>query len=268
MKYFVFSDVHGFYSILKDKLREVGLDENNDNHMLISLGDNFDRGKENYEMFLFLKKMKEKNKIILIKGNHEDLLMSMLTRNHVQENDIYNCTYDTLNQFYHAITKQEEDDIAYNNFGNIYTELKNIGFIDLVYEMIDYYETNNYVFIHGFIPVLMNSIDSFTSTNFKYDPDWRNVSLIDFQKSRWLNGIEMSIYYHINEPNKKIVIGHKHCSYGNVINDLGRGLPSAVYKSYKFVKSEYSDPYIDDNIIAIDAGTFTSKKVNVVVIDD
>ena len=35
------------------KLNNKGFDVNNPNHMLISLGDNFDRGKENYQMFLF-----------------------------------------------------------------------------------------------------------------------------------------------------------------------------------------------------------------------
>lgn len=268
MKYFIFSDVHGFYSILNEKLKEVGFDENNEKHMLISLGDNFDRGKENYEMFLFLKKMKEKNKIILIKGNHEDLFISMLTRNYSLDHDIHNYTYDTLNQFYHVITKQEEDNISNNNFGNMYNELKNIGLLDLIYDMKDYYETNNYVFIHGFIPVLMNGINSFVSTNFKYNPNWRNATKDDFEKSRWFNGIDMSIYYHIKEPNKKIVIGHKHCSYGNVRKDLSEGLSSYVYKINQRLKFEYNDPYIDDNIIAIDAGTFLSKKVNVLVIDD
>ena len=51
MKYFVFTDIHGFYSILKKELIKQGFDENNENHMLISLGDNFDRGNENYEMY-------------------------------------------------------------------------------------------------------------------------------------------------------------------------------------------------------------------------
>ena len=80
MKYFVFSDVHGYYSLLMDELKEKGFDENNDEHMLISLGDNFDRGLENYQMYEFLVKMKNLNKIILVKGNHEDLFLQLLYR--------------------------------------------------------------------------------------------------------------------------------------------------------------------------------------------
>ena len=83
MKYFVFGDVHGFYKELISKLKRKGFDENNPEHMLLSLGDNFDRGKENYKMFEFLKRMNNKKKIILIKGNHEDLIMSMIFRKKV-----------------------------------------------------------------------------------------------------------------------------------------------------------------------------------------
>ena len=96
MKYFVFSDIHGFYSILKEELDKKGFDVNDENHMLISIGDNFDRGKENYHMFKFLKEMKQKNKIILIKGNHEDLFMDMLKRGYPEMMDYSNKTYDNL----------------------------------------------------------------------------------------------------------------------------------------------------------------------------
>ena len=54
MKYFVFSDVHGFYDLLIGKLNSEGFDINNPNHMLISLGDNFDRGPQNYLVYSFL----------------------------------------------------------------------------------------------------------------------------------------------------------------------------------------------------------------------
>ena len=40
------SDVHGFYSILKDELDKAGFIQNNNNHTLIICGDLFDRGPE------------------------------------------------------------------------------------------------------------------------------------------------------------------------------------------------------------------------------
>ena len=266
MKYFVFSDIHGYYSLLKQKLNEYGFDENNDEHMLISIGDNFDRGLENYEMFLFLKEMKNKNKIILIKGNHEDLMMEMLSRGYPISRDYSNGTYDALNQFYKRYYNIDAD-VKPNDFHDVYIKLKEDGFIDLIYQMLDYYETKNYVFTHGFIPV--NGIyNYYYNSNCSYDPDWRKSDGKRFELSRWINGIEMSIKYDIGEPNKKIIIGHFHSSYGNIRKDLKEPLSDSILKRLEFSDFRLFEPYIDKNIIAIDACTTLTKKVNVLVIED
>ena len=49
MKYFVVSDVHSFYTKMKEALGRAGFDETNPNHTLRSCGDLFDRGKESKE---------------------------------------------------------------------------------------------------------------------------------------------------------------------------------------------------------------------------
>ena len=53
MKYFIVSDVHSYYSILKKTLDEKGFSPNED-HVLMVLGDAFDRGEETREMAEFL----------------------------------------------------------------------------------------------------------------------------------------------------------------------------------------------------------------------
>ena len=58
MKYFVFSDIHGHYQLLINELKKAGFDINNDNHMLICIGDNFARGKENIVVYQYLKELK------------------------------------------------------------------------------------------------------------------------------------------------------------------------------------------------------------------
>ena len=78
----------------------------------------------------------------------------------------------------------------------------------------------------------------------------------------------MSIKYKIGEPNKKIVVGHFHASYGNVRKDLPSDLPDSILKKYEFSNLEYFKPYIDERIIAIDACTVLTKRVNVYVIED
>ena len=78
----------------------------------------------------------------------------------------------------------------------------------------------------------------------------------------------MSIYYDIKVPNKKIVIGHFHSSYGNVRKDYGLGLSPKEYRMLEFSKCEYFDIYEDDNVIALDACTVHSKQINILVVDD
>ena len=50
-KYFIFSDTHSFFTILKKELDRKGFDVNNKNHILILCGDLFDRGNESKEIY-------------------------------------------------------------------------------------------------------------------------------------------------------------------------------------------------------------------------
>ena len=278
MKYFIFSDVHGFFSIFKEKLKELNFDEDNPDHMLISLGDNFDRGKENYQMFEFLKEMNSKGKIILVKGNHEDLLMEALITRKFSYRDYINGTYETIVEF---SNKYFNRNILDTGFDTLLFELKNDGLIDLISSMKDYYETNNYIFTHGFIPVLRNE-------SYDYNPHWRNSNNQEFMMARWKNGMEMSILYDIGEENKKIVIGHFHTSYGHIRKEyinknnvdlkLNKNLNSDELfdklllndelKKFEFDENASFDIYEDKNVIAIDGCTAFSNKVNVLVIND
>ena len=130
MKYFVFSDVHGYYSLLKNELDKKGFDINNKNHMLISIGDNFDRGPENYQMYEFLVEMKKLNKIILVKGNHEDLFLRMLYQRKASYVDITNGTYDTLIQFTKKYSNTDPEDQFYMYPDDVYLRFKEEGIID------------------------------------------------------------------------------------------------------------------------------------------
>jgi len=64
----------------------------------------------------------------------------------------------------------------------------------------------------------------------------------------------------IFEPGKKIVCGHWHCSA------LWHELNPDKYD--EFGDKENFEPFITDNMIALDACTTHSKKVNVVIIED
>ena len=94
-KYFVISDVHSFYTEMKEALDEAGYDRNNENHILISLGDVFDRGDETLKMLKFLKSI-PKERRILVRGNHELLLRDCYEGGVFYVNDETNGTARTM----------------------------------------------------------------------------------------------------------------------------------------------------------------------------
>ena len=77
MKFFVFSDCHGYFNELKSALDEAGFDPNNESHWLVGCGDYFDRGRQPQEIVEYLMSIKNKT---LVKGNHESLLQEIYGR--------------------------------------------------------------------------------------------------------------------------------------------------------------------------------------------
>ena len=74
MKYFVTSDIHGFYTPFISALNEAGFDENDDNSKLIICGDLLDRGDEAVAVQDYILRLLRKDMVVLIKGNHESLI--------------------------------------------------------------------------------------------------------------------------------------------------------------------------------------------------
>lgn len=240
MKYFVTADIHGYFNEFKEALDEKGFDYNNKNHKLIICGDLFDRGGQPRELLDFV--LKHKDKIILIRGNHEDLLEEMAERNQAMMYDITNGTAYTIIDLYPEWEVTEFD---------LKKILKETRLEEVLSLCQNYYETDNYIFVHAWIPV--------KETSNKYDANWRRVSEKRWANSRWLNPVEM-FKNKVFEPNKKIVFGHWHCSAFWHLTD------PAHYD--EFGDNENFEPFGTENILALDACTFNSGKVNVVVIED
>lgn len=79
MRYYVISDIHSFYTKLKKTLTEAGFFEDKDPHKLIVCGDLFDRGSEPKELQEFILDLMEKDQVILIRGNHEDIMLDLVS---------------------------------------------------------------------------------------------------------------------------------------------------------------------------------------------
>lgn len=229
-KLFVVSDVHGFFDEMKSALDEAGFDPSNESHWLISCGDNFDRGVKPDKVMEYMMGLERK---VLVRGNHEDLFDEMCKRHFAEYFDYHNGTQATVNLLTHI------DHLTHHAFDTAYKMTR-----PFFSQMLDYFETQHYIFVHGWYPVR--------------EQDWRKAHTVDWESARWYNGMKQAAAGH-TVPGKTIVCGHWHCSYGHHMED-----PS---------KPEYGDdadfsPYYSDGIIAIDGCTAHSHRVNVLVLED
>lgn len=265
MKYFVTSDTHGFYNELVDSLTKAGFDRNNDNHKLIICGDLMDRGSQALLLQDYVLSLMDKNKVILIKGNHEDLILEMIA-DMIHDIDAFkygysyhisNGTFDTALQ----LTKFNYND-AINDAFNFIACLKQTAFIKtIIPHMVDYFETNKYIFTHGWIPckIVRDRIPILKNPQYEYCSNWRNADKQQWDIARWSNGMKLHHEWDIKEPGKTIVCGHWNTSFG--------------HSHYEHDGEEFGSganflPFYDNGIISIDACTAYSKKINFIVIED
>ena len=234
-KLFVVSDVHGHYTILKDELDKAGFDVENGNHILVCCGDYFDRGKENSEVLKLFERLKHK---VLLRGNHEDLLLKLLQTGKVLPHNYINGTMQTLTDFFGKYSIDPVDDTI-DFSGKTRTVDRVCEFID---ETVNYIETENYVFVHGWLP-----------ENALTPEDRQKASLEAWEQARWVRWNEQ--YVGLRPlADKTLVCGHVPTWYASAF-DCTRD------------KKDFSVFY-GNGIIAIDAGTADTKQVNVLVLQD
>ncbi len=77
----VITDIHGCYQEMRKLLERLSYDEKIDT--LLCLGDTIDRGPAIYEVFEYLRDLKERvdERCILLRGNHEQMLLDSLRGN-------------------------------------------------------------------------------------------------------------------------------------------------------------------------------------------
>lgn len=257
MKYYVVADVHGFYSSLIDSLKEKGYFVDKEPHKLIVCGDLFDRGEEAIKLQQFIVDLINKDEIILIRGNHEDLLLAMMNewnkKSYLQNHHKSNGTLSTVFQ----ITGCNSLDLL-RKPDEVYRKLKETDFYKtIIPKMQNYFETNKFIFVHGWIPCEVVRINRYAQNYFQIS-DWRNADNEAWNYARWINGMQAA-KSGVIEKDKTIVCGHWNCSYGHFYYE-GKG---SEYDS----DADYS-PYFSNGIIAIDACTTVSKKVNCLIVED
>ena len=262
MKYYVVCDIHGYYTCLKQALKKAGFFDEKEPHKLIVCGDLLDRGSEANQLIEFLIDLMDNDRLILILGNHEELLVRCLqeiARGGVYEiangmsHHYLNKTWDSLLQ----LSKMSEVE-AYKNPIELVRRVMNSDFYKrLLPVCVDYYETANYIFTHGWIPCITEGYKPYVKYN--YDPNWREADAESWRRARWYNGMEVACKHHVVEPDKTIVCGHWHTSYGHATF----GGNSSEWDS----DANFS-PFYGDGIIALDQCVSHTGFINVIVLND
>lgn len=257
MKYYVVADIHSFFDELIVTLTEKGFFTDPESHKLVVCGDLFDRGTQALELQEFILDLLSKDRVILIRGNHEDLTLDLLNgwskHSYLQYHHHTNGTINTVLQ----LTKSNQSDLNHNP-DSIGSKLLQSPYIQtIIPAMVDYFETPHHVFVHGWIPCTAINFAPH-QTRYAYIDGWRNAHKKAWDSARWTNGMEAA-YGGVVEPGKTIICGHWHCSFGHSHYE-GKG--------GEFDHDPDFTPYYGAGIIALDACTALSRKVNCIVIDD
>lgn len=249
MKYYVMSDIHGFCTLFKKTLRESGYYEDAEEKKLILLGDLFDRGEEAVELQGFLLELMRRGDAILIRGNHEDLFCDLVSsdRGRPLRHHLHNGTYDTLEQ----LTGLKAGYSWGANMRIAKAGQETPLYKEIIPSMLDYYETKRYIFTHAWVPCEL------WYGGLIYDENWREADASSWREARWTNPMDAAQTAHAEE--KTVVCGHFHCSYGHYRYEE---------KGSEFGPDADFSPYIAPGIIAIDACTAYSGKMNCVVLRD
>lgn len=251
MRYYVTADIHGYYTQLRLALERAGYFADTAPHKLVILGDLFDRGHEAKELQDFVLDLIGLDEIILIKGNHEDLFVEMVTddRGLPYNHHIRNGTYDTALQ----LTGYDPVMAQLRNYDFANAAKATPLFCKIIPTMLDYYETSKYIFVHGWIPCIHER-----NGDYSFVTEWRKSNEQEWKKARWYNGMAAAAQG-VTEEGKTILCGHWHTSYGHSRLD-GNGS--------EFGHDADFSPYYGSGIIALDACTAHSGIVNVIVLDD
>ena len=270
-KYFVVADIHSFYIEMKQALQIAGFRKKNKDHILIVIGDIFDRGPDAVAVYKYIHSL-PKCRRILIKGNHEDLYEELLNKKYPQNHDFHNMTVDTFCQIAQSMDPYNDYnslffESGYHDyygayFGGDEVEPECQELWDKVKELVskseitkwiksdewkNYYELGPFIFTHSFIPtdikeeferaLYIYARSELKASCFQYKPNWRDSSEHEWFESRWGSpwGQYRDGLFKQEEDNGKVLVcGHWHTSdfFKNLKNDYTYiGKPAPIYYS-------------------------------------
>ena len=256
MKYFVISDIHNCCTAFKAALDEKGFYIKDPEQTVISLGDAFEKGDEPQETYLYLKQLLDCGKLIWIRGNHDIELVNAIKSKKLNKTNRHTAT--ALAQVFNpAITDGTPDE-------TICETLTDSAFDKWILENSrDFYETQNHVFVHGFIPLDKGG----------YIDDWRDLPSSQWSGARKKCAVREIMKNGVRIPEKTVVCGHVGAYYGHIKENY----PNIEFDSTEFKKiaakvtrtkpREYYIPYYGEGVISIDANAYDTGFMNCIVIE-
>lgn len=280
MKYFVTSDIHAFSKPFFQAIAFSGFDKNDSNHTLIICGDLIDRGSNILEIYNYLKTI-PKERLILIKGEHEWLYKQLLNKDHPDNPDYTSGTVRTFcsiaridpesltrSYWYSRILPKKEYADYETYIRTIWKEIKDRVLNSEIHAWLmsdawrNYYEVDKYIFVHSFIPLKLKAehmedywIDY--TEHFEYGPEWREEAVQwDWDAAAWKSPIKLynaGFFDHEKSLGRVLVCGHWSAR--------------DFHEVYNGDFSNNNNIYYSENLIALDACTILSKHVNMLIID-
>lgn len=130
-------DIHGCFGLLKPLIETtIGFRPQED--LLVFLGDYIDRGRQSKEVVRYLTALRERSpeRVILLKGNHEELAYNALTAGEWGKDM--------------ALWRLNDGDETITSFGSV-TEARTV-LVPFIESLRLSYETDTHIFVHGGIP--------------------------------------------------------------------------------------------------------------------
>lgn len=251
MKNFVVSDIHDHYDLLMEALGRNGFDMKNDAHRLIVCGDAFYSGPQPGELFVFLRALAQKGRLIFIYGNHDVELLDNLRGGKFGRPANRKCAELIVQHLTRETGLTDEELIAACDRLGVTEFLRDVP--------VWYYETADYIFTHGFIPTAKRS----------YRPDWRNATEAEWRTAAARgDAMMLSLRYGVGDPRKKIVCGHYSAARCYLMKHATQAdWDNKTYKDVSAVPVDGFKPFFGDTFIAIDQSVKKTGFMNCIVIE-
>lgn len=236
LKTYVISDIHGHYDAMVSSLKRSGYNSKDKTHQLIVLGDLFDRGLQNKEVYDYLFKLSLERKASIILGNHDKFLIDFLEGNH--KKTVFNIARNGFGTTIDSFLGEKHSNIHDFNETSSIVNTKNPKLLKWLKSFPLFLEIEEYIFVHGGVNPTLD--------------DWRKTSLRDFV---W------SYEYELDKIQGRIVVAGHHR-----VSKIRNKQCTNYHNLFATNKELFDILYLDGKVL-IDRYVEVTNELNVLVLE-